>query len=79
MHMGPMTEAEFLKLVELNADVPRDSNFTVQMYWEDDKDIGFVHNVNYWDATAQLSPLEREALQRFLQLPVMRYFYMYNF
>ena len=49
--MGPRTEAEFLKLVELNADIPRDLNFTVRMYWEDDKDVGFIRNVNYWDPT----------------------------
>ena len=29
MSMGPRTEAEFAKLVELNADVPQDPNFTV--------------------------------------------------
>jgi len=51
----------------------------MQMYWEDDKDIGFVHYVNYWDPTTQFSPQEREALQHFLQLLVMRYFYMFNF
>ena len=79
MHMGPRTEAKFLKLVELNADVLQDPNFTVHIYSKDSKDIEFVHNVNYWDPTTQLSPQERGVLQHFLQLTVMRYFYMSNF
>jgi len=49
--MGPKTEAEFMKLVELNAGVPPDLDFTVQRYWEDGKEIEFVHNVTQWDPT----------------------------
>jgi len=51
MSIGPKTYAESMKLEELNADVPKDTDFTVQMYREDVKDIGFVRNVTQWDPT----------------------------
>ena len=69
--MGPRTYAEFMKLVELNADIPKDPDFTLVMYNEDGKEIGFVHNVTQWDPSALLNHEKCITLYKFLQLPVL--------
>jgi len=61
-------------------DVPldHDSDFTANMYFEHGNHIGFVHNLTNWDPSAQLEPVECDALEHFLQLPLMRLGYLYS-
>ena len=54
MSMGPRTYVKFMKLVELNADVHKYTDFTVHMYWEDGKDIESVHNVTQLDPSDEV-------------------------
>ena len=76
-----------IKIEELNSDVPKDPDFTLVIYNEDGKEIEFVHNVTQWDPSALLNHEECAALEKVLQLSVLRltsifikfYLLLYNF
>ena len=72
MSLLPRTSEELLKIEEMNSDVPKDSDFTLVMYSEDGKEIGFVHSVTQQDPSALLNNEEHAALEKFLQLSVLR-------
>jgi len=70
--MLPRTTEGLLKIEELNADVSKDPDFTLVMYSEDDKEIGFIHNVTQWDPSALLNNEDCATLEKFLKLSVLR-------
>ena len=72
MSLLPRTSEELPKIEELNADIPKDLDFTLVMYSEDGKEIGFVHNVTQWNPSALLNNEERAVVEKFLQLSVLR-------
>ena len=72
MSLLPRTTEELMKIKELNVDVPKDLDFTLEMYSKDDREIGFVHNVAPWNPSALLNHKKRAALEKFLQLLVLR-------
>ena len=49
MSMLLRTTEELLKIEELNVDVPKDLDFILVMYSEDNKEIELVHNDTQWD------------------------------
>ena len=55
MSLLTRTSKELQKIEELNANVPKDLGFTLVMYSEDGKEIGFVHNITKWDPSTLLN------------------------
>ena len=72
MSMLPKIKEKLLKLEELDTGVPKDPDITLVMCSEDGKEIGFVHNITKWDPSTLLNNKERGALEKFLQLSVLR-------